>query len=102
MTYFGVYDILFLGRKALNFGGKKMNVNGTKGSILEQMKNGMWAKINEKNVTFRNSVFSNVPEIHQMEIGQDGNFFIKRTLSCSEFEQVLEVILDLGIEISFI
>ena len=79
-----------------------MNVNGTKCSILEQMKSGMWAKVNEKNVTFRNSMFSNLTEIHQMEIGQNGNFFIKRTLSCSEFEQILEVILDLGIEISFI
>ena len=79
-----------------------MHVNRTKCSILEQMKNGMWAKVNEKNVTFRNSVFSSVTEIHQMEIGQDGNFFIKRTLSCSEFEQVLEVILDLKLEISFI
>ena len=79
-----------------------MHVNRTKCSILEQMKNGMWAKVNEKNVTFRNSVFSSVTEIHQMEIGQDGNFSIKRTLSCSEFEQVLDVILDLKLEISFI
>ena len=79
-----------------------MHVNGTKEAILEQMKIGMWAKVNEKNVTFRNSVFSSVTEIHQMEMGKDGNFFIKRTLSCSEFEQVLEVILDLKLEISFI
>ena len=79
-----------------------MHVNGTKEAILEQMKIGMWAKVNEKNVTFRNSVFSSVTEIHQMEMGKDGNFSIKRTLSCSEFEQVLEVILDLKLEISFI
>lgn len=79
-----------------------MNVNGTKCLILEQMKDSMWLTCKERNVTFRNSVFSNVTEINQMEIGQDGNFSHKRTLSCSEFEQVLQVILDLGIEISLI
>ena len=79
-----------------------MNGNGTKCSILEQMKDGMWLNCKERNVTFRNSVFSNVTEINQMEIRQDGNFSHKRTLSCSEFEQILEVILDLGIEISLI
>ena len=79
-----------------------MNGIRTKCEILEQMKDGMWLTCKEKNVTFRNSMFSNLTEIHQMEIGQDGNFFIKRTLSCSEFEQILEVILDLGIEISLL
>ena len=79
-----------------------MNGIRTKCEILEQMKIGMWLTCKERNVTFRNSVFSNVTEINQMEIGQDGNFSHKRTLSCSDFEQVLQVILDLGIEISLI
>lgn len=79
-----------------------MNGIRTKCEILEQMKIGMWLTCKEKNVTFRNSVFSSVTEIHQMEIGKDGNFSHKRTLTCSDFEQVLQVILDLGIEISLI
>ena len=79
-----------------------MNGIRTKCEILEQMKIGMWLTCKERNVTFRNSVLSNITEINQMEIGQDGNFSHKRTLSCSDFEQVLQVILDLGIEISLI